>query len=64
MNLTMQETGVPLNDTRNQYLAYHDGRTGYLRGTYKNKTWLLRIADEVADRALMYDQQLRLCGKR
>ncbi|GGD20187.1 lytic transglycosylase [Sinisalibacter lacisalsi] len=64
MNLTLLETGVPLNDTRNQYLAYHDGRTGYLRGSYKSKTWLLRIADEVNDRALMYDQQLRLCAKR
>jgi len=64
MNLTFEETGVPLNDARNQYLAYHEGRTGYVRGTYKGKTWLIRIADEVANRASMYDQQLRLCGKR
>ncbi len=64
MTLTREETGVALHDARNQYLAYHDGRTGFLRGTYKTKTWLVRIADEVAERAVMYDQQLRLCGKR
>ena len=64
MNLTRDETGVALNDTRNQYLAYHEGRTGYKRGSYKGKSWLLRIAGEVEARAVMYDQQLRSCGKR
>ncbi len=61
---TVAETGVPIYDIRNQYLAYHDGRTGYLRGTWKSKSWLIRIAGEVEARALMYDQQLRSCGKR
>ena len=60
---TVAETGVPLNDTRNQYLAYHDGRSGYLRGTWRSKRWLIRIADEVAVRAVMYDAQLRACRK-
>lgn len=64
MTQTVKETGVPLHDARNQYLAYHEGRTGYLRGSYNEKTWLLRIADEVQARAVMYDQQLRVCGKR
>ena len=61
---TVEETGVPINDTRNQYLAYHDGRTGYLRGTWRSKSWLIRIAGEVEARAVMYDQQLRSCRKR
>jgi hypothetical protein len=64
MTQTYEETGVPVNDVRNQYLAYHEGRAGYNRGTHNRKAWLLRIADEVAERAAMYDQQLRLCGKR
>jgi hypothetical protein len=64
MTLTVEETGVPITDTRNQYLAYHDGRTGYLRGTWRSKSWLVRIAGEVEARALMYDQQLRACRKR
>ena len=63
MTQTVRETGVPINDTRNQYLAYHDGRTGYLRGTYKAKPWLMRIAGEVEARAVMYDAQLKACGK-
>jgi len=60
---TVEETGVPLNDTRNQYLAYHDGRSGYLRGTWRSKRWLIRIANEVADRAVLYNSQLQACGK-
>ncbi|HEV8034842.1 lytic transglycosylase [Yoonia sp.] len=64
MTLTVQETGVPIYDTRNQYLAYHDGRTGFLRGTWRSKSWLIRISGEVEARAVMYDQQLRSCRKR
>ncbi len=64
MTLTVEETGVAISDTRNQYLAYHDGRTGFLRGTWRSKSWLVRIANEVEGRAIMYDQQLRSCRKR
>lgn len=60
---TRDELGIPLNNARNQYLAYHDGRTGFRRGTYKSKPWLVRIAGEVSDRAVMYDAQLRSCRK-
>ena len=63
MSLTVDEVGIPINDTRNQYLAYHDGRTGYKRGTWRSKPWLIRIAGEVASRAVLYDTQLRRCGK-
>lgn len=60
---TKRSLGIPLSDTRNQYLAYHDGRSGYKRGSYRSKGWLLRIADELAVRAVTYDTQLRACGK-
>ncbi|MFQ1701001.1 transglycosylase SLT domain-containing protein [Loktanella agnita] len=63
MAQTVEETGVPIHDTRNQYLAYHDGRTGYQRGTWRSKSWLVRIAGEVEARAVLYDTQLRGCGK-
>ncbi len=63
MNLTLQELGIPLNDTRNQYLAYHEGRNGYRRGTYNDKAWLVRIAGELEGRAIMYDAQLRSCRR-
>ena len=63
MTKTVEETGVPLNDARNQYLAYHDGRSGFLRGTWRSKGWLIRVANEVAGRAVSYDLQLRSCNR-
>ncbi len=63
MNLTVRETGVALTDTRNQYLAYHDGRSGYLRGTWRSKGWLIRVAGEVEQRAFMYQRQLASCRR-
>ncbi|OUD09538.1 lytic transglycosylase [Marivivens niveibacter] len=61
MTQTANEVGIPLNDVRNQYLAYHEGRTGFIRGTYRSKSWLVRIAGEITDRAVMYESQLRNC---
>ncbi|KPP89045.1 MAG: hypothetical protein HLUCCA08_02350 [Rhodobacteraceae bacterium HLUCCA08] len=63
MTATVRETGVPLNDVRNQYLAYHEGRTGYLRGSYQSKGWLMRIAGEVEDRSVLYGIQLASCRR-
>jgi hypothetical protein len=63
MAQTTVETGVPLTDARNQYLAYHEGRSGYLRGSYRSKAWLVRIAGEIASRADLYEQQLRACRR-
>lgn len=57
-----QRNGIALNDARNLYLAYHEGQTGYARGSYNEKAWLVAVADRVASRAVMYDEQLRGCG--
>ncbi len=64
MTKTRERTGVDLSNARHQYLAYHDGHTGYLRGTYKKKSWLMRISSEVESRAYMYQAQLSTCPKR
>ncbi len=64
MNNTRERTGVALTDARNQYLAYHDGQTGYLRGTHNSKPWLISVAARVADRSEMYKRQLATCGVR
>lgn len=61
---TEKRNGIAKTDARNQYLAYHDGHTGYARGTWRAKSWLIRVADRVADRAQLYDVQLRVCGRR
>ena len=63
MTETKERNGVSLSDARNQYLAYHEGHTGFARGTYKRKSWLMRIAQEVEDRAVMYQFQLEKCSR-
>jgi hypothetical protein len=62
MNLTRDRNGVELTDARNQYLAYHEGHTGYARGSYNAKPWLLGVADRVAARAEVYRVQLQSCS--
>ena len=64
MNVTKKRNGVSLSDARNQYFAYHEGHTGFSRGTYTNKAWLARIAGEVSSRANTYRSQLANCGSR
>ena len=53
--------GIPKNDARSQYLAYHEGRTGYANGSHQAKPWLLEVASEVGTRAEMYEMQLMSC---
>ena len=64
MDVTTRRLGISKSDARNQYLAYHDGHTGYARGSYRSKGWLMGVADRVAERAVMYDAQLAACGMR
>ena len=64
MNRTRDKLNIPLDDAERQYLAYHDGWTGYSRGTYKAKGWLVDVASRVGDRAVVYDTQLRACRRR
>lgn len=51
-------------DARNLYLAYHEGQAGFARGSYRAKPWLVQLSGRVAERAIMYDTQLRACGRR
>ncbi len=63
MDGSERRVGISKFDTRNQYLAYHEGRTGYARGSYNRKAWLVRIAGEVAARGETYRAQLIGCRK-
>ena len=63
MDQSEQKLGILKFDATNQYLAYHEGRNGYSRGSHLQKSWLLRVADDVGARAQMYHQQLYRCGK-
>lgn len=63
MDGTTRRLGIAKSDARNQYLAYHEGRTGYARGSHNSKGWLLGVADKVQARADMYRAQLISCGR-
>jgi hypothetical protein len=56
--------GVPLHDAYNQYLAYHEGKAGFARGSYRKKAWLPPVARDVAGWAAVYEKQLRSCPVR
>ncbi|MFW8635915.1 lytic transglycosylase [Cribrihabitans pelagius] len=55
------KNGIPLYDARNQYLAYHEGHSGYARGSYRHKAWLMRVASRVESRSRTYQAQLATC---
>lgn len=61
MNKSLKKNNIALTDARNQYLAYHEGHTGFARGSYNKKSWLVRVAANVDARARMYEDQLRAC---
>ncbi|MFT4716363.1 MAG: hypothetical protein ACI9ZD_001848 [Paracoccaceae bacterium] len=63
MDQSTQKLNIPKTNARKQYLAYHDGHTGYRRGSYRRKGWLVRISKEVQARAKMYGTQLTECSK-
>lgn len=63
MRRSTDRLGIPINDVRNQYLAYHEGPTGFQRGSFRGKGWLLEVADRVETRAVTYGLQLRQCGR-
>lgn len=64
MNQTRDRNGVALSDARNQYLAYHEGHTGFKRASYNAKPWLVNVASKVDARAAMYQTQIAGCRLR
>jgi len=53
--------GIAKGDTKNLYLAYHEGHSGYKHKTYLNKAGLTRVAEKVANRARLFKSQLEGC---
>ncbi len=60
---TSQRIGIPKTDARDQYLAYHEGRTGFVNGSYNQKSWLVEVSNKVEARAQIYAAQLASCGR-
>ncbi len=58
---SLQRNGIALDNTYALYLAYHEGHTGYRRGTYLKKQWLMNVARKVGAKANAYQSQLLSC---
>ncbi|SIT82270.1 transglycosylase SLT domain-containing protein [Pontibaca methylaminivorans] len=63
MTKSRDRNGIALTDARNQYLAYHEGHSGYARGSHNAKSWLLRTSGNVESRSAMYARQLASCSR-
>ncbi|MEM6678914.1 MAG: hypothetical protein AAF675_13695, partial [Pseudomonadota bacterium] len=62
MAKTRRANGLPMTDAYSHYLAYHEGHTGYKRGSWQQKAWLKNAAGAVARQASRYRQQLDRCS--
>ncbi|MTE00612.1 lytic transglycosylase [Paracoccus sp. YIM 132242] len=63
MHNSSRRLGISKGDATAQYLAYHEGRSGFARQSYLGKPWLVRVANQVGARAQMYRAQLVSCRK-
>ena len=55
---TQRQLGISKWDAYNQYLAYHEGRGGFTRNTYRGKPWLMQVARKVQQQSQTYGAQL------
>lgn len=61
MDESSRSLGISKSDAEAQYLAYHEGRTGYASQSYLGKPWLIEVAARVQERSEMYAEQLSYC---
>lgn len=61
MDQSARSLGISKDDAEGQYLAYHEGRTGYANESYLGKPWLVEVAAAVGARAKLYRDQLAYC---
>ncbi len=53
---------ISKDDTYQQYLAYHEGWTGFKRRSYEQKKWLKEVATNVDDLSKRYESQYASCS--
>jgi len=63
-DLSNKSVGISKWDSYNQYLAYHEGQTGWRRGSYKQNSWLKKSAMLVDDRSREWWAQLQSCEEK
>lgn len=62
--MSNQMLGIPKDNVRDQYLAYHEGHGGYQEGTHLKKRWLIGVAEKVNQMAVQYQEQLSRCKRK
>lgn len=62
MHNSTARLGISKHDAKSQYLAYHEGRSGFARQSYLAKDWLVAVSDRVQSRSQRYAGQLSRCG--
>jgi hypothetical protein len=63
-NKSSEGLGISKWDPKNLYLAYHEGRGGYARGSFNAKPEVIRIAEQVDWQAREYGTQLQQCEEQ
>jgi hypothetical protein len=63
-HLSSESLGISKWDPKQMYLAYHEGRGGYARGSYNSKPEVVQLADHVDWQAREYGAQLLQCEDR
>lgn len=63
-HLSSESLGISKWDPKQMYLAYHEGRGGYARGSYNAKPEVVQLADRVDWQAREYGAQLLQCEDR
>jgi hypothetical protein len=58
-----RRNNIPYSDARNLYLAYHEGNTGFARGSYAGNATLLATAQRVQANADRYQAQFAQCER-
>ena len=53
-----------LRSRNSQYLAYHEGRGDYSRGSHLSKPWLIQVARKVEQQSRNYQAQLKQCSQK
>jgi hypothetical protein len=61
VNNTGKQIKIGQYDYKGHYLSYHEGPSGYVQGTWRNKSWLVSAANHVASQATRYEAQIRGC---
>jgi hypothetical protein len=63
-SVSQRTLGISKWDAFNQYLAYHEGHTGYKNKTYERKPWLVNVAKKVESYSSTYAAQLVGCRNK